>query len=84
MNNKINYTTFLLLLFSFGFSQNSGTETKGNKSYTQYAFIDAIKTYERLYEKGYTSSPMLLKLGNSYYFQANLEKAAKYYNELYA
>ncbi|NBU82991.1 MAG: flagellar motor protein MotB, partial [Flavobacteriaceae bacterium] len=49
----------------------------------KYAYIDAIKTYERLYEKGYKSPDMLLKLGNAYYFNAELEKANKFYSELY-
>jgi outer membrane protein OmpA-like peptidoglycan-associated protein/tetratricopeptide (TPR) repeat protein len=58
-------------------------EVKGDKQYGKYAYIDAIKTYERIYEKGYKSPDMLLKLGNAYYFNAELEKANKFYSELY-
>jgi outer membrane protein OmpA-like peptidoglycan-associated protein/tetratricopeptide (TPR) repeat protein len=83
MKNKIIYTALLLFIAFNSFSQTVGKEKKGNKDYEQYAYIDAIKTYERLYEKGYKSPDMLLKLGNSYYFKADLEKAAKYYDELY-
>lgn len=83
MKNKIIYTALLLFIAFSSFSQTVGKEKRGTKDYDQYAYIDAIKTYERLYEKGYKSPDMLLKLGNSYYFKADLEKAAKYYDELY-
>lgn len=83
MKNKIIYTALLLFIAFNSFSQTVVKEKRGNKDYDQYAYVDAIKTYERLYEKGYKSPDMLLKLGNSYYFNADLEKAAKYYDELY-
>jgi outer membrane protein OmpA-like peptidoglycan-associated protein/Tol biopolymer transport system component len=83
MKNKIIYLVLLSFTFATSFAQG-GRESRGNKDYGQYAYIDAIKTYERLYQKGYKSPDMLLKLGNAYYFNADLEKAAKYYDELYA
>ena len=66
------------------YAQVNKKEVKGNKEYEKYAYIDAIKTYERIYEKGYKSPDLLLKIGNSYYFNAELEKANKWYSELYA
>lgn len=54
-----------------------------NKEYENYAFIDAIKTYEKVAEKGYKSAEMFKKLGNSYYFNAQLDKAAKWYQALF-
>ena len=42
----------------------------GDKKYDNYAYIDAIKTYERVAEKGYKSEDMFKKLGNSYYFNS--------------
>ena len=83
MKNKIIYIAILALISFNSFSQSISKEEKGNKEYDKYAYIDAIKTYERLYEKGYKSPDMLLKLGNAYYFNAELEKAAKFYDELY-
>ncbi|TDE26705.1 flagellar motor protein MotB, partial [Flavobacterium ranwuense] len=44
---------------------------------------DAIKTYERVAEKGYKSADMFKKLGNAYYFNADFDKAAKWYGELF-
>lgn len=54
-----------------------------DKLYDRYAFIDAIATYERVAEKGYKDEKMFQKLGNSYYFNAELDKAIKWYEELF-
>lgn len=55
-----------------------------DKKYEQYAYVDAIKIYERVAEKGYKSAEMFKKLGNAYYFNAELDKANKWYSELFA
>jgi tetratricopeptide (TPR) repeat protein len=47
------------------------------------AYIDILKTYERVVEKGYKSIDMLKKLGNAYYFIGQLDKAAKFYEDLF-
>ena len=76
-----------ILLFSFFALQLSAqvnSDNKADKEYDRFAYIDAIKTYERMYERGYKSPDMLLKLANAYYFNGDLENAAKYYKELYA
>ena len=49
----------------------------------KYAYINVIKTYERVAEKGYKSVDLFKKLGNAYYFNKELEKAAKWYGELF-
>ena len=85
MKNKITYLVLLAITFVNGYSQVvNKTEAKGNKEYAKYAYVDAIKTYERIYDKGYKSPDMLFKIGNAYYFNAELEKANKWYAELYA
>ncbi|MGQ7947506.1 tetratricopeptide repeat protein [Flavobacterium sp. WC2509] len=48
-----------------------------------YAYIDIIKTYERVSDQGYESIEMLKKLGNSYFFNDEFEKAEKCYNKLF-
>ena len=65
------------------YSQNLNV-VKADKEYANYAYFDAIKTYEHLFEKGYKSADMLQKLGNAYYFNADLKNAAKWYSELFA
>jgi tetratricopeptide (TPR) repeat protein len=47
------------------------------------AYIDIIKTYEGVVEKGYETLDILKKLANSYYFNNELEKAEKYYRKLF-
>lgn len=47
------------------------------------AYIDIIKTYERVADKGYESIDMLKKMGNSYFFSDEFEKAEKCYSKLF-
>jgi outer membrane protein OmpA-like peptidoglycan-associated protein/tetratricopeptide (TPR) repeat protein len=83
MKNKIIYL-ILLAITTVNIHSQGVKVKKADKEYDKYAYIDAIKTYERVFEKGYKSADMLQKLGNSYYFSGNLEKAAKWYGELFA
>ncbi|TDE31773.1 flagellar motor protein MotB [Flavobacterium ranwuense] len=82
MKNRI----ILLLVSSIAsiqmYAQNLKV-VKADKEYDRYAYIDAIKTYERMSEKGYKSVDMFQKLGNAYYFNGDLAKAAKWYTELF-
>lgn len=50
----------------------------------KYVEVNVIKTYERVAEKGYKSIDMFQKLGNSFYANYELEKAARWYCELFA
>ncbi|MFV8344446.1 flagellar motor protein MotB, partial [Flavobacterium sp. XS2P39] len=82
-NNLLLYIT-IVSVFSFNvYSQNTKLAA-ADKKYDSYAYVDAIKTYERVAEKGYKSADMFKKLGNAYYFNAELDKAAKWYGELFA
>jgi hypothetical protein len=80
---------YLLVLLSVATSNvysqvPKGKVTKADKQYDKYAYIDAIATYERVFDRGYKSEDMLKKLGDAYYFNANLDNAAKWYGELFA
>ncbi len=74
---------FLSVLAFSGSAQKAAVK-KADKQYEKFAYIDATKTYERVAEKGYKSADMFEKLGNAYYYNANFEKAAKWYGELFA
>ncbi len=78
---------FLYIIFVSVFSYNSFAQKNkavtADKKYDNYAYIDAIKTYERVAEKGYKSVDMFQKLGNAYYFNSEFEQAAKWYSELF-
>jgi tetratricopeptide (TPR) repeat protein len=54
------------------------------KKTESYAYINIIKTYERMSDRGYKSIDILKKLGNDYFFNDELEKAAKCYGELFS
>ncbi|SEG32959.1 flagellar motor protein MotB [Flavobacterium urumqiense] len=72
-NNMIRYITTILSFISFViYSQN------------EQFYIDVLKTYERIAEKGYKSVDLFQKLGNSYYLFTKLDKSAKWYCELFA
>jgi outer membrane protein OmpA-like peptidoglycan-associated protein/tetratricopeptide (TPR) repeat protein len=77
------FSTLLSLIFIQGYSQKTKI-AKADKQYDDYAYVDAIKIYERVAEKGYKDEKMFQKLGDACYFNAELVKAAKWYNELFA
>ena len=80
-----NYRLLCLIILNvfYGYSQQSKLNS-ADKKYDGYAYIDAIKTYERVADKGYKSEDLFKKLGNSYYFNSEFESAAKWYGELFA
>ena len=83
---KIKFFVYIILLSctSFqGFAQKAKVAA-ADKNYDRFAYVDAIATYERVAEKGYKDEKMFQKLGNAYYFNAELEKAAKWYEALFS
>jgi outer membrane protein OmpA-like peptidoglycan-associated protein len=84
MKNYIFLCLTLIIVFSFDSYAQQSKAAAGDKKYDNYAYIDAIKTYERVAEKGYKSEDMFKKLGNSYYFNSDFDGAAKWYTELFA
>ena len=46
-------------------------------------YIDILDTFERITEKGYKSVEMFKRLGNAYFFKGELNKAVKFYRELF-
>lgn len=71
------------LLSYNGYSQNSKVFIT-DKIAESYAYVNVTKTYERVAEKGYKSIDLFEKLGNAFYADMNMEKAAKWYGELFA
>lgn len=84
MKNFILLCITIVSVFSFNCYAQKAQLASADKKYENFAYIDAIKTYERVAEKGYKSVDMFQKLGNSYYFNGELDKAAKWYDELFA
>lgn len=84
MKNYIFFYLTILSVVSFNGQAQKTKVASADKKYDNYAYIEAIKTYERVAEKGYKSADLFQKLGNSYYFNAELDKAAKWYSELFS
>ena len=80
---KISYTVLLLMLVFNAAGQKSKV-ADADKKYDKYEFVDAIQVYEKVAEKGYKDEKMFQRLGNAYYFNAELTKAVKWYDQLFA
>jgi tetratricopeptide (TPR) repeat protein len=79
MTKRIIFSAFILVT-GFNFAQTKEL-ADARANYKMYAYVDAIKTYERIYNNGNKSAEIIGKLANSYYFKADLEKACKFYSE---
>lgn len=82
-NIKLLYLIILCLSTFSNYAQKAKV-SNADKKYDKYAYIDAIKTYERVANKGYQSPEMFEKLGNAYFFNSELDKAAGWYDQLFA
>ncbi len=80
---KIVILLFVFIGTTVSFAQKARINN-ADKKYDHYAYIDAIKVYEKVAEKGYKSANLFENLGNAYYFNGELDKAEKWYGELFA
>ncbi len=79
-NTHVHLVIILFFFCAIGFAQKDGRlVTKANQQYESYSFSPAIDIYKRILDKGYVSADILQKLGNSYYYNADYENAAKIY-----
>ena len=62
----------------------NGAEERGNRDFENYAFMDARKAYLKVVDGGYRSVEILSRLGDSYYFNADLVNAEKWYSALFS
>ena len=82
-NKNLICTVFLFSICFCGMAQKAVLK-KAEKEYNQYAYIDAISIYEKVAENGYKDEKMFQRLGNAYYFNAELTKAVKWYDALFS
>lgn len=80
---KILYA-IMLSFFFFKAAAQQALLDKAEKEYNNYAYADAIEIYEKLAAKGVEDQKMFQRLGNAYYFNAELPKAAIWYDRLFA
>ncbi len=88
MKNNITSAILFLWIVSFsGVSTINAQERKLAKAhgdYEQYDYVDAQKVYLAVVENGYESEEVFTKLGNSFYFNAQYDKAVKWYQRLFS
>ena len=72
----------LLSTTSLLFAQPEKELEKANEMYKNFAYVDAIKVYEKIAQKGYVNQEMLESLGNAYYYNAEYKKALPWYDQL--
>ncbi len=86
MNKAITIRNTISLLFFGLFIANAqtGSIKRADKQYDSYAYFDAREIYEKVAKKGHKSPDLFQKLGDSYYFNAQLPEAKTWYAELMA
>lgn len=78
---KILMAVFTVSLTAFS---QKGKVKKANDNFDNYAFVDAIASYENLVEDGYTDEQIFKKLGNANYLNAKYGTAAAWFEKLFA
>lgn len=63
--------------------KNSPTTSINLKRTNGTAYIDLVKTYERIAIKGYRTEDMLKKIANAFFYDGEFEKSAKWFEELF-
>lgn len=75
--------TFILLINSIVIIAQERKIKYANTEYENLAYMDAVKIYERVAEKGHGNQEIYQNLGNAYYFNADYKNASKWYGELF-
>ncbi len=81
---KLKVIILLCVLSLSNVFAQKGKLATADKKFDNLAYIDAIEIYKKVADKGYKSVDLFQKLGNSYYFNANLSEANKWYSQLFA
>ena len=79
----LNFTFAFLCTTSLLFAQYDRELQKANEMYKNFAYVDAIKIYEKIAKQGYVNQEMLESLGNSYYYRAEYKNALQWYEQLF-
>ena len=79
---KILSILIIVLTSSLAYAQDKNTNLADQK-FNELAYMDAIKIYEKLVQKGDGNPEIYLRLANSHYFNANYVEANKWYQKLF-
>lgn len=80
--NTIYIVSIFLLAYTVLTAQDKKEKKAGDK-FDNYAYTDAIESYEDLVARGYTSEQIYKNLGNANYLNANYGEAADWYGKLF-
>ncbi|APY00887.1 outer membrane protein OmpA-like peptidoglycan-associated protein [Lacinutrix venerupis] len=86
MKNRIYILlTIFAFTFSISFSQEEGKTITGvDKEYNNLKYKEVIRDLNKAVKSGDNSPEVMAKLANAYYFNVEMEEAAKWYGELLA
>lgn len=73
----------LSVLMSFCAQAQDGKVKRADKNFDDYAYMDAINSYEDLVKDGYSDEAIYKRLGNANYLNANYQKASEWYGKLF-
>lgn len=85
MKQKTSHLFLIIFCLAFcatAFGQREKLK-EADKMFDSYAFIDAQEVYLEVAEAGYESENLFKKLGDSYYFNSQMEDAKKWYEKLF-
>jgi tetratricopeptide (TPR) repeat protein len=83
MKNNILFYITIISVFSFNIYSQNLTIPTAEEIKVPFVYINVVKTYERVAQKGYKSIDLFKKIGDSYYSKFELDKAARWYCELF-
>lgn len=85
MKIMIKYVLFVFLVqMSFSISAQKAAVNGGKQEYERFSYVKTSEYLLKVAEKGYVNKDILEKLANSFYFNNNMQQAARWYGELFA
>ena len=79
MRKKISIVVFLFFYIGLFASENDSLINNANKQYSEGLYTKAIENYQKVIDKGYTSSELFFNLGNSYFKMNDLPSSILFY-----
>ena len=76
------YLLFAVLFLNAGWGQEPNT--KAEKNFQNYYYVDAAKEYERRVRKGDYSQETLQNLGDTYFYNSDMTNAVTWYAQLFS
>ena len=79
---KAPITTLCIILFYVGYGQLQ--YNNADRNFENLFYVKAAAQYERIIQRGDHSQAILQRVGDAYFFNTDMQNAAKWYSELFA